>query len=297
MIPLLKRLSNYGLLIGLAVTYVGIGIANPVFFSVTNLSNIFLQASINTTIAIGMTFVIVSGGIDLSVGSIVALTGVVLGLLLQGGYSPFLAIIGSLLVGAVCGGINGYVIAKWQMPAFIATLGMMSAARGGALMLTDGRSVSGFSASFLWLGAGTIAGVPVPALIMLIIAASAAFLAVYTYWGVCLYLIGGNTRAAWLSGIAVARYVGSVYVASGLLAAVAAILLTSRLNSALPTAGSFYELDAIAAAVIGGASLSGGTGTVIGTILGALLIAVMKNGLSILNVSSYLQQILVSTLR
>jgi len=179
------------------------------------------------------------------------------------------------------------------MPAFIATLGMMSAARGGALMLTDGRSVSGFAASFLWLGTGNVVGIPVPALVTLVIAASAAFFAVYTYWGVCLYLIGGNTRAAWLSGIAVARYIGGVYVGSGLLAAVGAILLTSRLNSALPTAGSFYELDAIAVAVIGGASLSGGTGTVTGTVFGALLIAVIKNGLSILNVSSYLQQLLV----
>jgi len=240
-----------------------------------------------------MTFVIISGGIDLSVGSTVAVAGMVVGLLLHAGIPMPAAIVAALLVGGLCGGINGIVIARLEIPPFISTLGMMSAARGSALMLTDGRSVSEFQSAFVWLGTGYVARIPVPVVATAILAAVAAAFAAYTYWGICLYAIGGNSRAAWLSGIPVKQYIAGVYVASGVLSALGAIVLTSRLNSALPTAGSFYELDAIAAAVIGGASLSGGSGTVMGTVLGALLIAVLKNGLSILNVSSYLQQILV----
>ena len=286
-------MRRYALLGSLGAVYVLIGIANPVFFSLTNLSNILLQASINTTIAVGMTFVIIAGGIDLSVGSIVALSGVVLGTLLHSGFPISGALLISLLVGGACGFLNGFAIAKWRIPPFVATLGMMSAARGGALMLTEGRSVSGFPSAFLWVGTGYIAGIPVPVLVMLALACGAAFLATNTYWGICIYAIGANLKAGLLSGLRVGQSITSVYVLSGVLSSLGAILLTSRLNSALPTAGSFYELDAIAAAVIGGASLSGGKGTVSGTVLGALLIAVLKNGLSILNVSSYLQQILV----
>jgi ribose/xylose/arabinose/galactoside ABC-type transport system permease subunit len=287
-------LEKYGLALGLAFTCVVMGWASPVFLSLTNLSNILLQSSINVIIAIGMTFVIISGGIDLSVGSIVAISGITAGLLLHSPNVPMVAaVLGTILVGSVCGWINGAVIARWQIPPFIATLGMMSAARGGALMLSGGRSVSEFQRSFVWLGTGYFAGIPVPVAVMIFLVVLATLFAAYTYWGLCLYAIGGNSRAAWLSGIPVRQYVAGVYVASGALSAIGAVFLTSKLNSALPTAGSLYELDAIAAAVIGGASLSGGTGTILGTVLGALLIAVLKNGLSILNVSSYLQQILV----
>jgi ribose/xylose/arabinose/galactoside ABC-type transport system permease subunit len=289
----LTILAKYGLAIGLTVTCLAIGLANPVFLSFVNLSNILLQASINVIIAIGMTFVIIAGGIDLSVGSIVAVSGIVVGSLLHSKFPIPVAAAGGILVGGFCGLVNGTVIARWKIPPFIATLGMMSAARGAALMLTGGRSVSEFQNGFVWLGTGYLAGIPVPVAFMLLIALAATLFASYTYWGVCLYAIGGNVRAAWLSGIPVKEYTAGVYLASGAFSSLGAILLTSRLNSALPTAGSLYELDAIAAAVIGGASLSGGTGTVFGTVLGALLIAVLKNGLSILNVSSYLQQIIV----
>jgi ribose/xylose/arabinose/galactoside ABC-type transport system permease subunit len=170
---------------------------------------------------------------------------------------------------------------------------MMSAARGVALMLTSGRSVSGFSTGFLWLGNGTIAGLPFPAAVALALAVLGAFCLRGTIWGTYLYAIGGNSRAAWIFGLRVPRYIGGVYILSGAFSAIAAVLLTSRIAAALPTAGTSYELDAIAATVIGGASLSGGSGTVYGTVLGALLIGVLRNGLSILNVSSYVQQVLI----
>jgi ribose/xylose/arabinose/galactoside ABC-type transport system permease subunit len=281
------------LLISLVVLCMVIGFLNPVFLSLDNLTNILLQSAVNLIIALGMTFVIIVGGIDLSVGSLVALTGMALGLLLVHGVAVPVAILGVVLLGALCGGINGIVITRWRVPAFIVTLGTMSAARGVALMLTSGRSVSGFSSGFLWLGNGVVAGIPFPAFVALLLAALCALSLRGTIWGTYLYAIGGNSKAAWIFGLRVPRYVWGVYILSGTFSALAAVFLTSRIAAALPTAGTLYELDAIAAAVIGGASLSGGSGTVYGSVLGALLIGVLRNGLSILNVSSYVQQVLI----
>jgi ribose/xylose/arabinose/galactoside ABC-type transport system permease subunit len=286
-------LARYALLISLVVLCMVIGFLNPVFLSLDNLTNILLQSAVNLIIALGMTFVIIVGGIDLSVGSLVALTGMALGLLLVHGVAVPVAILGVVLLGALCGGINGIVITRWRVPAFIVTLGTMSAARGVALMLTSGRSVSGFSSGFLWLGNGVVAGIPFPAFVALLLAALCALSLRGTIWGTYLYAIGGNSKAAWIFGLRVPRYVWGVYILSGTFSALAAVFLTSRIAAALPTAGTLYELDAIAAAVIGGASLSGGSGTVYGSVLGALLIGVLRNGLSILNVSSYVQQVLI----
>lgn len=286
-------LARYALLISLVVLCMIIGFLNPVFLSLDNLTNILLQSAVNLIIALGMTFVIIVGGIDLSVGSLVALTGMALGLLLVHGVAVPVAILGVVLLGALCGGINGIVITQWRVPAFIVTLGTMSAARGVALMLTSGRSVSGFSTGFLWLGNGVVAGMPFPAFVALVLAALCLLSLRGTIWGTYLYAIGGNSKAAWIFGLRVPRYVCGVYILSGTFSAVAAVFLTSRIAAALPTAGTLYELDAIAAAVIGGASLSGGSGTIYGTVLGALLIGVLRNGLSILNVSSYVQQVLI----
>ena len=288
-----RFLARYALLISLVALCMVIGFLNPVFLSFDNLTNILLQSAVNLIIALGMTFVIIVGGIDLSVGSLVALTGMALGLLLVRGVAAPVAIIGVLILGAICGGINGIVITKWRVPAFIVTLGTMSAARGVALMLTSGRSVSGFSNGFLWLGNGVIAGIPFPAFVALVLSTLCAFSLRGTVWGTYLYAIGGNSKAAWIFGLRVPRYVLGVYVLSGVFSAIAAVFLTSRIAAALPTAGTSYELDAIAATVIGGAALSGGSGTVYGTVLGALLIGVLRNGLSILNVSSYVQQVLI----
>jgi ribose/xylose/arabinose/galactoside ABC-type transport system permease subunit len=288
-----RFLARYALLITLVALCVVIGFLNPVFLSLDNLTNILLQSAVNLIIALGMTFVIIVGGIDLSVGSLVALTGMVLGLFLVHGVAVPVAILGVVLLGAFCGGMNGIVIARWRVPAFIVTLGMMSAARGVALMLTSGRSVSGFSTGFLWLGNGAVGGLPFPAVVALVLAALSALGLRGTVWGTYLYAIGGNSRAAWIFGLRVPRYILGVYILSGAFSAIAAVLLTSRIAAALPTAGTLYELDAIAATVIGGASLSGGSGTIYGTVLGALLIGVLRNGLSILNVSSYVQQVLI----
>ena len=286
-------LTQYGIAIVLVVMCLVIGFLNPVFLSAANLINILVQASIIAIIAVGMTYVIITEGIDLSVGSLVALSGVVLGILLDSQIPLPFSILGCLAVGSLCGLVNGLVVTVGNVNPFVATLGMMSIARGLALLLTKGRSVSGFDESFLFFADGHLLGLPIPVVIMFSVVIIAALILRFTYWGQYIYAIGGNERAAWLSGISVKKYTTAVYVLSGLLSAVACIILTARLNSAQPVAGNMYELDAIAAAVIGGASLSGGRGTIVGAIVGALILAVLKNGLSILNISSYVQQIAI----
>jgi ribose transport system permease protein len=290
-----ERINRFSLLIAFLSICVGIASINPVFLSTENMINILVQATITSIIAFGMTLVIITGGIDLSVGSIVAFTGVILGLVLEKGYSIFLAVIICLISGIIIGFINGALITKWKVPPFIATLGMMSVARGAALTLTQGRSISGFSDSFLSIADKSFF-LPIPVGIMIIVFLFTYIFTKYTYWGHYLYAIGGNKRAAWLAGIRIKFYTIVAYSFCGLFSAIGAIILTSRLNSAQPIAGNFYELDTIAAVVIGGASLNGGTGTIIGTFIGALTLTVLKNGMSILNVSSYIQQIIIGSI-
>lgn len=290
-----KVISNYGILTALILICLIIGIINQVFLSIDNLTNVLIQSSIIAIISVGMTFVIISGGIDLSVGSVVALSGMAIGYALNAGYSTTVSIMACLATGVVCGLISGLLIAIFKVPPFIATLGMMSAARGLALMVEGGRSISGFDANFLYISDGSLLGLPLPIFIMFLIYFVAIVVAKYTYWGHYIYAIGGNERAAWLSGIPIGTYISGTYCACGLVSAIASIILTARLNSAQPIAGNSYELDAIAAVVIGGASLSGGRGTVIGTLLGALILGVLRNGLSILNISSYVQQLAIGS--
>ncbi len=284
---------QFGTLAGLFLLCAVLWILTPHFLTVSNLLNVAQQTSINAIIAIGLTFVIISGGIDLSVGSLVAFSGVVLATLLQRDVPLPLAMLGGLVTGFGCGLGNGLLITLGRLPPFIATLGMMSVARGGALLFTDGRPVSGFGERFRWLAGGELLYVPVPILLMGAMYAAAHFILRRTRFGRYVFAIGGNEEAALLSGVPVRLHKTMVYGVSGLLSAVAAMLLTARLNSAQPIAGINYELDAIAATVIGGTSLMGGQGSVIGTLIGALIMGVLRNGLNLLNVSSFIQQLVI----
>ena len=284
---------QFGTLIGLALLCATLWILTPHFLTVSNLLNVAEQTSINAVVAVGMTFVIVSAGIDLSVGSIVALAGVVLGSMLQSGYAMGVAVPLSLVAGLVCGLANGLVISVGGLPPFIVTLGMMSIARGGALLFTEGRPVSGFDASFRALATSRVGFVPAPVIATAVIYLVAHFVLTRTTFGRYVYAIGGNEEATRLSGVSVRFHKTAIYGVSGLTSALAAVILTARLNSAQPIAGMMYELDAIAATVIGGTSLMGGEGTLGGTLIGALIMGVLRNGLNLLGVSSFLQQIMI----
>ena len=285
-----RRLGTLAGLIGLCLL---LWILTPHFLTVSNLLNVLEQTSINAVIAVGMTFVILSAGIDLSVGSVLALSGVVMASLLQGGWAPPLAVGVGLASGFVFGALNGVAIAWGRLPPFIATLGMMSIARGCALLFTEGRPVSGFEEGFRSLATARLLGIPAPVLITALVYVIARFVLSSTRFGRYVYAMGGNEEATRLSGVNVRLHKMLVYGVSGLTSAVAAVLLTARLNSAQPIAGIMYELDAIAAVVIGGTSLAGGEGGVGGTLIGALIMGVLRNGLNLLGVSSFLQQVVI----
>jgi len=286
---------QFGTLLGLIGLCVVLWILTPHFLTVSNLLNVAQQTSINAIIAVGLTFVIITAGIDLSVGSILAFSGVVLASALQAGCPIPLAMLVGLAVGMMCGLVNGVLISFGRIPPFISTLGMMSVARGSALLYTGGRPVSGFSESFRFLATGKIFFIPAPVVIMLIVYLIAYFVLNRTKFGRYTYAIGGNEEAAILSGINVKLYKTMVYGICGMLSALGAIILTARLNSAQPIAGMMYELDAIAATVIGGTSLMGGQGSVIGTLIGAFIMGVLRNGLNLLGVSSFIQQVVIGS--
>jgi ribose transport system permease protein len=284
-----------GTLSGLLGLIVVLWILTPHFLTVSNLLNVAEQATIIAIIAVGMTFVIITGGIDLSVGSVLAFAGVVMASALHGDIPLPLALLIGLGVGLLSGVINGLLITIGRLPPFIATLGMMSVARGAALMFTEGRPISGFSEGFRSIATGEILKIPAPVVIMIVVYLIAHFVLKRTKLGRYTYAIGGNEEAALLSGINVRLNKTMVYGIAGLLSGLAAILLTARLNSAQPIAGMSYELDAIAATVIGGTSLLGGEGTVSGTLIGALIMAVLRNGLNLLSVSSFFQQVVIGS--
>jgi ribose transport system permease protein len=263
----------------------------PDFLTLNNLFNILRQVSINALNAFGMTFVILTGGIDLPVGSILALSSAFVAGLMTDGTSALIAVLAGLLVGAVMGALNGMVISLGKVAPFIATLATMTIFRGLTLVYTDGKPITGLSQGgwFELFGRGYFWIFPVPVLTMLLAFAVLYFIMKKTTFGRYTYAIGGNEEAAKLMGIQVNKGKIMIYSLSGLMAALASIILTSRLNSAQQTAGTSYELDAIAAVVLGGTSLSGGRGWIVGTLIGALIIGTLNNGLNLLGVSSFFQ--------
>ncbi|MEW9673852.1 ABC transporter permease [Ammoniphilus sp. 3BR4] len=287
-----KVFSKYGILLIFIAMVIAVSIITPAFLSSQNLINVVRQISFIGIVAMGVTMVIITTGIDLSSGSVIALVSVITASFAQGDHPLILALALGLGVGVLAGFINGTISAKGAIPPFIATLGMMIGARGLALLYSDGRPIGNLSESFLFIGQGEIAGIPVPIIIFVIMGVISHLMLSKTRFGKYTYAIGGNEQAARICGINVDRYKIMIYTYAGFLSALAGIMLTSRISAGQPSMGVMYELDAIAAAVIGGTSLSGGIGTIPGTIIGALIIGVLNNSLDLMNVSSYWQQIL-----
>ncbi|HXC08834.1 MAG TPA: ribose ABC transporter permease [Steroidobacteraceae bacterium] len=288
-----ETLQKYGPFLALIAVCIGLAFLSPNFLSVSNSFDVMRQVSINAVIAFGMTLTILLGGIDLSVGSILAVSSVLAAMTMKGGHGAGLAAGIALLAGAAMGSLNGVVIAKGKVAPFIATLGTMTLLRGAALVLSNGSPISGFpSQLFAMLGGGYVARlIPVPVVLMLAMFAVFWFVLRRTVFGRHVYATGGNAEAAKLSGVNTDRVQILVYTVSGAMAALAGVILTSRLDSAQPTAGAGYELDAITAVVLGGTSLAGGRGWVFGTLVGALLIGVLNNGLNLLGMSAFYQEV------
>ncbi len=279
-------------LVGFIVIFVAMAFVNENFLTTNNLSNVARQVSINAIIAVGMTCAILTGGIDLSVGAVMALAGTVTAGLMAAGMPPEAAVLAGLMVGALFGAGNGAFVAYAKMPPIIVTLATMGIARGLALIYTGGYPVSGLPDSFAFLGRGELFGLQLPILVMLVVFALAYILLNKTPIGRYIYAIGGNEEAARLSGVRVSRYKLMVYTLSGTTAAIAGIVLTSRLMSGQPNSGIGFELDAIAAVVLGGTAIAGGRGAIIGTLVGAMMLGVLNNGLNLMGVSPYVQNVI-----
>jgi inositol transport system permease protein len=302
-------LARFAPLIFLIALMIIFAVLEPRFMSSINLFNVMRQVSITGLLAIGMTFVILTAGIDLSVGSLLAFAGLVAAAVAKGGMQDRftigegaigwgweLAALAAIAVG-VCGGLlQGLAITKLKVPPFVVTLGGMSVFRGAALLFAAGGPISGFQPDFTWWGQGKIGPVPVPVIIFLVAALLAHIALRYMRYGRQVYAVGGNPEAARLSGLNVNWVICSVYVIMGFFAGLGAFVLSARLNSAEAVAGTGYELTVIASVVIGGTSLFGGAGTIFGTVIGSILIGVLLNGLVLMNVSSYIQQIIIGVI-
>ena len=305
---LLAIFSRFAPLIFLVVLMAGFAIMEPRFLTPLNLFNVMRQVSIVGLLAVGMTFVILTAGIDLSVGSLLALCGLAAAAVAKGGlenrfsvgagaaaagYGGELALLAALAVGLAGGFLQGFAITRLKVPPFVVTLGGMSAFRGAALLVAGGGPISGFPPDYTWWGQGRLGPVPVPVIIFIAFAGLAHVVLRYTRYGRQVYAVGGNPEAARLSGLNVRRVTLSVYVIMGFFAGLGAFVLSARLNSSEAVAGTGYELTVIASVVIGGTSLFGGAGSIFGTVIGTILIGVLLNGLVLMNVSSYIQQIII----
>ena len=283
--------SKYKSLIGLVLLCAIITFVTPSFLSLSNITNVFTQVSVNAIIAVGMTFVILTGGIDLSVGSTLAISGALSASIIKSTGSVTLAIIVAALVGIAIGLVNGLLISKGKLQAFIATLATMTIFRGATLVFTNGTPISKLPEKFVNIGNGKIGFMPIPVIITVIVSIIAIYVLSQTRFGRYLYALGGNEDSARLSGINTDKIKTLVYVVSGFASSIAGVIITSRIASASPNAGTSFELDAIAAVVIGGTSLAGGEGKITGTLIGALIIGVLNNGLNLMNVSPFYQSI------
>jgi ribose transport system permease protein len=297
-----RYMGRFQSLIALLVLCIVLSILTDKFFTADNGLNVLRQIAVNICIATGMTLIVLTAGIDLSVGSVLALCGAVAaGLLKNGialapintfvGFTVLGAVLAGLLLGWAIGWFNGFAITRFHVPPFVATLAMLTIARGLTMLYTKGHPISNLGPDFAWLGTGWWLGIPVPVYIAALVVLAALFVTQKTKFGRYIYAIGGNEQAARLSGINIKKVKLTVYAMAGMLAALGGIIVTSRLNSAQPNAGISYELDAIAAVVIGGTSLSGGKGSIWGTVMGAVIIGVLNNGLVLLNVSPFWQQV------
>jgi ribose transport system permease protein len=289
--------QNMAVLITLIAVCVITAILNPTFIRPSNLINVFRQVAILGIVSSGMAMLMISGGIDLSVGSAISLAGVIAGRVLAGGYGQVTAVLVGILVGALIGLVNGAVVSKTRVQPFIWTLGMMSVLQGCALLVTGGRQIPDLGGNFFEaIGGGMLGFVPIPVIILLAVALLSHFVLRYTRWGRNWYSIGGNEETAFLSGINVNAHKVAVYVLTGVCVGIAAVTLTSRIGAALPLMGSGYELQSIAAVVIGGVALTGGRGNILGAFLGVLLLGVISNSLNMLDVSAFFQDITVGVI-
>jgi len=297
-----QNIKRFQSVIALLILCVVLSFLTDKFFTGANGLNVLRQVAVNVCIATGMTLIVLTGGIDLSVGSILALCGAITaGLLKNGlqfvsadlyiGFTVLGAVLAGLIIGSLLGFFNGFVITSFKVPPFVATLAMLTVARGFTMLYTGGHPISNLGEGFAFIGTGSWLGIPVPVWIAVVVVLLAVFITQKTKLGRYIYAIGGNETAARLSGIRINKVKLLVYMIGGALAALGGVIVTSRLDSAQPNAGISYELDAIAAVVIGGTSLNGGRGTVWGTVIGAVIIGVLNNGLVLLNVSPFWQQV------
>lgn len=284
---LINQINIYRSVLILLVICVFATILSPSFLSVTNLFNVFKQITVAGIVGCGMTFVILTGGIDLSVGSILGLSGVLASGVLAATENTFLAIAVALMIGILCGSVNGFFVSICEIPPFIATLGMMTLLRGVILVYTKGSPIPIKVDSYKFLGKGSIVGIPVPVIILILVFLLAHYILTQTSYGRSVYAVGGNREAARLSGIRVKANEFLVYALNGLMCGIAGLILTARLGSAQSTSGTGIEMDAIAAVILGGTSLSGGVGFVLPTVVGAMIMGIIDNILTLMNVNPH----------